>query len=299
MRPFVDRPVTDQAGARDAARVALRAWGVPGDPTPIRTGMNALFGVPGEAVVVRVGHATAPAVAAHALVAALMGAGIATASPVAGWALDVGDFAVTGWERVRESRMAVRWELVGAAVRAVHDLPIGVVPDDYPCASPSGFPWWDFDALLAEVSADLDTPARRGIMAAVDAHRGWVAAVDAGSVVCHGDVHPGNVLVTSRVPLLMDWDLLCRANPAWDHAALLVWAERWGGDPSVYPRFADGYGRSFADDPLAVALGTLRNVAATLMRVRAGRSDRAAATEAERRLRYWRGDVDAPIWTAQ
>ncbi|MFP5488829.1 MAG: hypothetical protein ACLGHQ_11050, partial [Acidimicrobiia bacterium] len=59
-----------------------------------------------------------------------------------------------------------------------------------------------------------------------------------------------------------------------------------------------GYGRSLVDDDLTRALAELRNVAATLLRVRAGRTDPAAAAEAERRLAYWRGDSDAP-WHAQ
>ena len=99
--------------------------------------------------------------------------------------------------------------------------------------------------------------------------------------------------------MLLDWDLVCWGPPAWDHAPLLTWAQRWGGDPSVYPSFAEGYGSSLRDDPLGESLAVLRNVAATLMRVRAGRSDRAAADEAERRLRYWRGDPAAPQWRAQ
>jgi hypothetical protein len=40
-------------------------------------------------------------------------------------------------------------------------------------------------------------------------------------------------------------------------------------------------------------------VIATLMRVRAGRTDVVAAAEAERRLRYWRGDAGAPLWNPQ
>lgn len=40
----------------------------------------------------------------------------------------------------------------------------------------------------------------------------------------------------------------------------------------------------------------LRLLAATLMRLEAGRDDEAAATEAQRRLRWWRGDPDAPMW---
>ena len=75
------------------------------------------------------------------------------------------------------------------------------------------------------------------------------------AVVCHGDVHPGNVLMTVAGPVLLDWDLLCHAHPGWDHAMLLTLAERWGGDPAVYPAFAAGYGRSLADDRAAVTFG--------------------------------------------
>ena len=67
----------------------------------------------------------------------------------------------------------------------------------------------------------------------------------------------------------------------------------------MYPAFAEGYGRSLADDPLTATIASLRNVAATLMRVRAGITDEAARVEAERRLRFWRGDPDAPQWSAQ
>lgn len=298
-RPYVDRPVTDVVAAKAAAGAALAGWGVGAEPQLMRVGMNALFAVPGEPVVLRVGHATAPAAAAHALATALVAAGVPTPPPVDGWAADVGGFAVTGWQRVRETRQAIAWEHVGAAVRALHDLPATVVPDGYPHPSPTAFPWWDFATLLADVGPDLDARARRGLEAAVARNEWWADAVGGHAVVCHGDVHPGNVLVSARGPLLTDWDLLCRAAPAWDHAALAVWSGRWGGDPDLYRRFADGYGRSLADDSLTIALGELRNVAATLMRVRAARADPAAAGEAELRLRFWRGEPDAPMWTAQ
>jgi hypothetical protein len=35
------------------------------------------------------------------------------------------------------------------------------------------------------------------------------------------------------------------------------------------------------------------------MRVRAGLADPSAQAEAELRLKYWRGDIDAPMWHAQ
>jgi hypothetical protein len=79
----------------------------------------------------------------------------------------------------------------------------------------------------------------------------------------------------------------------------MTWTERWGGQVGIYESFAEGYGRSFRNDELGEAIAELRLVAATLMRVRAGRTNPAAAAEAELRLRYWRGDGDAPQWHAQ
>jgi Ser/Thr protein kinase RdoA (MazF antagonist) len=118
-------------------------------------------------------------------------------------------------------------------------------------------------------------------------------------VLCHGDVHPGNVVATADGAVLLDWDLLCTGPAAWDHAPMMTWTERWGGAPGLYEAFAAGYGRSMRGDDVAESVAALRLVAATLMRLRAGRHDEAARAEAERRLRWWRGDADAPPWQAQ
>ena len=117
-------------------------------------------------------------------------------------------------------------------------------------------------------------------------------------VVCHGDVHPGNVVMTADGPVLLDWDLLCAAPAGWDHAMLLR-LPRWGWPARWYDDFAAGYGRSLADDPAARAIAELRLVAATLLRLRAGVADPSAMPEARRRLAFWRGDPDAPTWRAQ
>lgn len=294
-RPFVDRPVTDRAAAGRLAERQAASWGL-GAPRLLRHGMNSLYLADG--VVLRVGAATAPAAASHALVRWLLAAGVPTVPPVDGLTADVDGFAVTGWRFVRETRRAVDWRSIGSTVRLIHSLDVASVPGDYPVPDPAGFPWWRFDELLAEVAEDVDAQALEGLRAAIDRHRGWERRVREGPVLCHGDVHPGNVLMAGTGAMLVDWDLMCVANPAWDHAMLTTLAERWGGDAHAYEAFAAGYGRSFADDPLARSLGELRNVAATLLRVRAGRHDAAAAAEAERRLAFWRGESDAP-WRAQ
>jgi aminoglycoside phosphotransferase (APT) family kinase protein len=297
VRPYVDRPVTDRDRAASVAADAAASWGLP-EPRFLRLGMNALFAC-GD-VVLRVGSSTAPAAAAHALVSWLLDHDIPTVRPVEGLARDADGFAVTGWAAVREARRAVDWSEIGAIVRRVHALPLDEVPGDYPVPDPTTFPWWQFDALLADVGDDIDPAALAGLRAAVARHGGWRERVRRNTVLCHGDVHPGNVMMSGAGPLLVDWDLLCAASPAWDMAVLTV-GERWGRDPAEYDRFRAGYGPS-ADgdlDDLAHELGELRNVAATLMRVRAGRTDPAAAAEAAERLRFWRGDPDAPLWQAQ
>lgn len=294
-RPFVDRPVVDRKRAAAAADRQAAVWGL-GAPVLLRHGMNSLYLADG--VVLRVGAATAPAAVSHELVTWLLDAGVPTLAPVPGLVADVEGFAVTGWRYVHGTGEAVDWRAIGGAVRRVHSLDPAAAPPGYPIPEPAVFPWWQFDAMIADVEDDVDDRALEGLRAAIDRHRGWDAAVREGALLCHGDVHPGNVLMTGAGALLVDWDLMCVANPSWDHAMLVTDADRWGGDPGAYPAFAAGYGRSFADDPLTVSLGELRNVAATLLRVRAGRHDAAAAAEAERRLAYWRGDSDAP-WRAQ
>ena len=117
-------------------------------------------------------------------------------------------------------------------------------------------------------------------------------------MVCHGDVHPGNVLVGPLGPVLIDWDLLCVGPPEWDHAPMMTWTSRWGGQAGIYESFAAGYGHAI-DERVGNAIAEMRLIAATLMRLRRGRLDPANDGEGQRRLAYWRGDPDAPMWTAQ
>ncbi len=300
-RPYVDQPVADVDGATAMAWRATRALGLD-EPRLFRVGMNAIF-VSGD-LVVRVGRPTAPAAARIELAERLTAAGLRVARPARPDVIDDGGLVATVWERVEPTGEPIAWHEVGAMVRQVHALGREVVPAAFPLPSPASFPWWNFAKLLDETSPALDDRARSGLVAAIERWPGWRRFDD--PVVCHGDVHPGNVVMGPDGPVLIDWDLLCLAPRGWDHAPLMTWTERWGGAPGIYESFADGYGWSARGDPAAEAFAELRLVAATLMRVKAelaadgdggGRPD--PRPEAERRLRYWRGDRDAPSWRAQ
>jgi Ser/Thr protein kinase RdoA (MazF antagonist) len=293
-RPFVDRPVGDLGAATRAAGLAADEWELT-RPELVRVGMNALYAADG--VVLRVGAPTVNAEVSMALSETLRGAGLAVPRPARDSVVAVDGLQVTCWHRIEPIAGPIAWRQVGRMVAVLHALDPASLPQDVPLPSPATFPWWDFDAMLDRVAGHLDDAALGGLAAAIDRHRDWRRLP--GPVVCHGDVHPGNVMMSADGPVLLDWDLLCWASPGWDHAPMMTWAERWGGDGGDYEEFAAGYGRSMRDDPTAEACAELRLVAATLMRVAAAAADPAASAEAERRLRYWRGDPAAPAWTAQ
>ncbi len=293
-RAYVDRPIDDVAAAASAAQVAARRWGLD-EPEVVRVGMNAIYRA--GPCVLRVSAPSVPANASLDLMAFLADVGLRVPVPARSDVIVVGALSVTCWELLEPLDVPIDWSAVGRMVRIVHGLDRAALPESVPLPPPTSFPWWDFATLLDRAAPALDAEARAGIESAIERHRDW-QSID-GAVVCHGDVHPGNVIMTTQGATLIDWDLLCWAPPGWDHAPMLTWASRWGGDGTEYPAFAAGYGRSLADDPSAGAFAELRLVAATLMRLIAGLQHPAAMHEAQRRLAYWRGDPDAPPWSAQ
>jgi len=294
VRAYIDRPIDDVAAAAAAAQVAARRWGLD-EPAMLRVGMNAIYRA--GSCVLRVSAPSVPATASLELMSFLADAGVRVPTSARSDVVVVDSLEVTCWELLEPIDEPIDWMSVGRMVRTVHGLDRDALPASVPLPLPTSLPWWDFAALLGHAEPALDADARAGLESALARHRDW-QSLD-GAVVCHGDVHPGNVVMTVEGATLLDWDLLCWAPPGWDHAPLLTWASRWGGDGTEYPAFAAGYGRSLADDPSAGAFAELRLVAATLMRLIAGLRNPAAMPEAQRRLAYWRGDPDAPQWTAQ
>ena len=293
-QPFVIDPPGDAGPVLAAAVAAARHWSLP-EPDLIRTGMNALFAA-GESVVLRVGRPTADPAAAIWLAEFLRRHGICVPTYARPVPFTVDELTVYAIQREHVTG-SIDWHEVGRMTAVLHTIEPSTVSARYPTPWCSTFPWWQFDRLLAEVGDQLDRQARLGIERVLTRAAPWRERVEQ-VVLCHGDVHPGNVLQTLDGPMLIDWDLLCLGPPAWDHAPTMTWTERWGGEPGLYEAFSAGYGRSMREDPVAEALASLRLVAATLMRLRAGRTDPRAADEAERRLSWWRGDDDAPPWSA-
>lgn len=267
-----------------------------GTPRLIRRGSTALFDT--GRVVVKVGPRGTWATSAADIASLLDAAGIRT--PAVRVVVDdpASGLAAVILDRIEQSG-PIDWSAVGDLVARTHRLGIDRVGDVCFLPTCTAFGHWQFRDMLDSVIDVLDDRDRRILSAQVESIGDWShdAAV-AAPVVCHGDVHPGNVLASSGVMWMIDWDMICTAPAAWDHAALLTWEERWGGDPGLYTAFAEGYGADFRGDPLATTLARGRLLAATLMRVRAGRDDASAAAEARRRLRYWRGEADPPVWRA-
>ena len=291
---FVTGPPDCAASAAAAAAAAARYWTLP-DPVYIRTGMNALF-TAGDRVVLRVGRVTAPAHGAVELADLLTEHGIRVPHHERRDPFEFDELTVFA-HRYERTVGPTDWAEVGRMVARVHRLSPDQFPASYPRPWSGSFPWWNLGPTLDELSDLIDQRSNQQMHAVLERHGDWHDRVG-DVVVCHGDLHPGNVVQSTDGPVLLDWDLLCSGPAAWDHAPLMTWSHRWGGDTGVYESFAAGYGRTCRDDQLAESLAVLRLLAATLMRLRAGRSDVTARAEGERRLRWWRGEPDAPPWRA-
>ena len=92
--------------------------------------------------------------------------------------------------------------ILASLCRAVHKTPS-------PPEVPSLRGWTD--AWLRSASGRLPAPIAPGIRALVE-------RLQPGDELCHGDLHPGNVIMTAEGPRLIDWSGTVRAPAAWDLA---------------------------------------------------------------------------------
>jgi Ser/Thr protein kinase RdoA (MazF antagonist) len=260
--------------------------------------MTGVF-IAGDDVVLRVCRPTAPPTSALDLARVLVEHGLHVPAPVRPDVVEVDELAVLAFQRLHASDEPIDWFEVGRMIATLHALDAESIPAEHPLPRGLDFPWWQLERLLDDLGDVIDQQSSSAMRECLVRHRPALAvARGVEGVVCHGDLHVGNVMQTSSGPALLDWDLLCREPAGWDHAALRTWAARWGGEPGAYESFVAGCAEQFDDDPFTIAVAELRLMAATLMRVRAAQSDPTAAAEAGQRLRWWRGDPSAPMWRA-
>lgn len=301
--PFVSTPVGALDTARRVAVLAAESWGLP-DPVLVRASMNVTFSC-GD-VVLRIGRTNASATLGIRLLERLSSVGIRVPIPCPQEPLLLEGLSVTALRRLSPVERPIDWADVGRMVAVLHRVPAAdLVPLGYPLVDPIDLPWWDlagmFEGLEAEddVERIVDAPSRRALRDAVTRSRDWSEHIrSAPSVVCHGDLHPGNVMMTAEGPVVLDWDLLASAPVIWDHVPLFAMAGPWGGDRRWYDDFARGYGVDLAGSAPLARLAEARDLAATLMKIRAAQHDPTAAAEARLRLAHWRGERSAPRWTA-
>ena len=92
--------------------------------------------------------------------------------------------------------------ILAALCRAVHKTP--------PPPGVLSLRDW-MDAWLRSAGGTLPAPIATGILALIE-------RLQPGDELCHGDLHPGNVIMTAEGPRLVDWTGTVRAPAAYDLA---------------------------------------------------------------------------------
>lgn len=228
-------------------------------------------------------------------------AGIRVPAPLAD-AIVCENAVITVWARVPTSDEPLDYRKLGATVAQLHQVPADRL-------TPEGSLPWFFEATWLQLDQRLDAIRESGVLDAVDlaildaeCHevRGWAGAATTGEpVVCHGDVHPQNVLMAGGEIVLVDWDELCLGPPEWDHVMLMTLSDRWGGHRSTYDDFAAGYGSDLRSRASSGRLARLRLLAPTINLAARVAQDQRFAAELERRMQFWRNDPNPAVWTAQ
>ncbi len=259
--------------------------------------------------VIRVSIATSNADRQIALARQLSGAGIPVAAPL-GDAIRFDSAVITVWERIQPTNQPIDesidefidYRQLGAAIAKLHALDINQFSQFEPLPMFDAASWLQIETNLAalEGTPALSVEVFSILRDGCDQVRGWGTIVDQNAVViCHGDVHPQNVLMRNGQVVIIDWDTVCVGPREWDHAALLNWSNRWGGESSTYQDFANGYGTDFTSYRPALLQAQVRLLAPTINLATRVLKNPGLINELERRMQYWRGITNPPNWTPQ
>jgi Ser/Thr protein kinase RdoA (MazF antagonist) len=265
---------------------------------PLRTSDNHVFRA-GD-VVIRVAPRSANVSGQVALARWLVSEGFPVAAPLAG--PDVVDGAkLSLWEYIHaDEHRPTDFEQLGEVVARLHGVPSARLENvvELPFCGDAAWLAVERNLALAEAANLVEADGLVALRRQCAALRSWRSRARRDVlVVCHGDVHPRNVLMRGDEVVIIDWDAVCVGPPAWDHAPLLTWADRWGGSAGTYRDFARGYGADLSESSLAQELAAVRLLAPTINMIIKGADSPAHAAEARARMRYWLGDPAAPAWT--
>ena len=285
----------DAEAATRVARLAAVRAGLPA-PSLVRIGSSAVFRC-GEAAM-RVSPKGSDAAGATRLARLLADAGIPAPVPLAE-PFDIGGWPVTIWPWLEKSSDAVDAEALGRIVAQLHALSLADIEPVLQVPSWNQNDAADPQAALDEIRSRSLIPAREleRLDAVFAEHASWHDRAEARTVMCHGDIHPGNLLATHDRLWLIDWDSACMAPACWDHA-MLTTLELWGSPPGFYAAFARGYGRDYSADPACRDLAVLRLLTATASLVVRAQWDPSAMAQVQVRLRYWMGAAVPGSWHA-
>jgi thiamine kinase-like enzyme len=114
--------------------------------------------------------------------------------------------------------------------------------------------------------------------------------------VLHGDLQPGNVLVTATGPVLIDFEGVVHGPLLWDLVTMAVSLRYTDADLVDYGRVAEGYGYDVRTHPDWPTLARARYLAATVWLGSIMVTD-TQRDEFALRMRYWREGPSAPLWT--
>jgi hypothetical protein len=284
----------DAEAAVRVARVAAERARLP-PPSLVRIGSSAVFRCGDTAL--RVGQEGSDAAAAVRLAHFLGTVGIPVLEPLAD-PFDIEGLPVTIWPWVERSTDEVDGDALGQIVARLHAIRPEQVESvvDVPSWSWGGAA--DPRPALDEICSRslLSAPHLERLEAVYAQHAGWHHRTEAPTVMCHGDLHPNNVVVATDGLWLIDWDSVCLAQACWDHA-MLTTLDLWGGPPGFYSTFAHGYGYDYSADRGCRDLAVLRLLTATANLVLKAQRDQSALPQVDIRLGYWMGEHVGARWT--
>ncbi|WP_195905382.1 phosphotransferase family protein [Parafrankia elaeagni] len=217
--------------------------------------------------------------------------------PVQPLATSVG--AVTVWLRI-EGRPAGTndYESLGEVLarwHGIHSLPRGLtpvweverraqrLPDLGEAAERSGCPP-EYDFIVAELGAGVLGDPSPLLESSVD------------EVICHGDAHPGNVILTDEGPVLVDLEYVGLGCREWDLSEAAVHVRRFGRPiiiwRSLFERYPEGY-----DEQRLLAMVRVREVKLAAWALRRALTTGHSLDEALLRVRSLMDDELNRTWT--